>query len=45
MLFNLKIKKDNGNPIETLSVCVVMHIYVTRSFNDNSHSPNEIGHY
>ena len=46
MIFNLKIKqKDNGNPIDTLLVCVVMHTRVTRSIFNHTHSPNEIGHY
>jgi len=47
MLFNSIMikKKDNGNPVNTLSVCVEMHRCVTQSLFNNTHSPNEIGHY
>jgi len=45
MLLNLIIKKNYGNPMDTSSVCVVMHTCVTRSLFDNTHSSNEIGHY
>jgi hypothetical protein len=38
-------KKNYGNPMDTSSVCVVMHTCVTWSLLYNAHSPNEIGHY
>ena len=38
-------KQNYGNPMDTSSVCVVMHTCVTWSLLYNTHSPNEMGHY